>query len=47
MSNLGLMYEQGRGVMKDEEEAFKLYRKAAALGLEEAKKQLERLGKSP
>jgi TPR repeat protein len=30
--NLGLLYEQGRGVAKDEAEAARLYRRAMALG---------------
>jgi TPR repeat protein len=44
MKNLGAMYEQGRGVLKDMDEAIAWYRKAAALGNEDAKVNLKRLG---
>jgi hypothetical protein len=44
MNNLGWMYENGRGVVKDIAEAIGWYRKAAALGNEKAKASLKRLG---
>jgi len=37
------MYESGRGVEKDEEEAVKWYRKAAEQGYEPAKAALKKL----
>lgn len=40
-----MMYENGRGVAKDEAEAAKWYRKAAEQGDESAKKALEQLGR--
>ena len=42
-SNLGLAYEYGRGVGKDNREAVRWYRKAAEQGHERAKKNLARL----
>jgi TPR repeat protein len=43
MFNLGLMYETGVGIKKDRKEAVRWYRKAAGLGVEAAKKAVERL----
>jgi TPR repeat protein len=45
MNNLGWMYQNGEGVAKDVDQAVSWYRKAAALGNESAKKNLQRLGK--
>ena len=46
MTNLGLMYEAGRGgLAKDVDKAVELYGKAAADGFDNAKGQLKRLGK--
>ena len=44
MSNLGFMLWNGRGVAKDEGEALRWYRKAAALGDRSAAELLRRLG---
>ena len=43
MTNLGEMYEEGRGVDKDEKEAVRWYRKAAEKGDKEAQKRLGQL----
>jgi hypothetical protein len=44
-SNIGYLYEQGRGgFVRDLDEAKKWYRKAAEQGSDFAKKSLERLG---
>jgi TPR repeat protein len=45
MRQLGLMYEEGRGVAKDETQALEWYRKAAAAGSDEAREALSRLGR--
>ncbi len=49
-SNLGIMYEQGRGAAKDEREAVRLYRLAAeqgnAIAAREAKRLSEKLGET-
>jgi TPR repeat protein len=45
MNNLGIMYETGRGTAKDMTEALVWYRKAAALGEEDAKANLKRLSR--
>ena len=42
--HLGLMYATGRGMTKDEAEAVKWFRKAAAQANEEARKLLKELG---
>jgi TPR repeat protein len=44
MESLGGMYEHGYGVAKDLEKAIYWYCKAAALGDDDAKKDLKRLG---
>ena len=41
--NLGVMYANGEGVAKNDEQAVKWYRKAAEQGDEDAKKLLEKL----
>ena len=43
--NLGIAYLTGAGVPKDEDEAVKWLRKAAAQGDEDAKKALRGIGK--
>jgi TPR repeat protein len=43
MRLLGWMYENGRGVRKNLKEALRWYRKAAALGDQDAKKAVKRL----
>jgi TPR repeat protein len=43
MSNLGWLYENGKGVPQDYAKARELYEKAAAKGNEDAKQRLERL----
>ena len=43
---LGRMYEKGRGVNKDVEEAIRWYRKAAAQGDKDAQSSLEYLGRA-
>jgi hypothetical protein len=45
MNNLGRMYERGRGVPADLEQAVAWYRKAAAAGDEKARENLKRLGR--
>jgi TPR repeat protein len=48
MFQLGTMYEHGRGALPpDQSEAVKWYRKAAALGYENAKAALKRLDVKP
>jgi len=42
--DLGVLYEKGRGVAKDEVEAATWYRKAADQGYEQAQRALRRLG---
>jgi uncharacterized protein len=44
MTKIGFSYEQGYGVAQDQEQAVTWYRKAAALGEENAKKRLTALG---
>ena len=44
---LGRMYEQGTGVKRDEVEAVKWYRKAAARGHRLAEKEIKRRGLKP
>ncbi|WP_172920060.1 tetratricopeptide repeat protein, partial [Capnocytophaga canis] len=44
--NLGVMYDYGYGVPKDEAEAVKWYQKSARQGNEDAQKRLKILGKS-
>jgi len=41
---LGFMYQNGRGVKKDDKQAAEWYRKAAAQGNKEAERALQRLG---
>jgi len=41
--NLGVMYDEGKGVEKDEKEAVKWYRKAAEQGDDDAKAALKKL----
>jgi TPR repeat protein len=41
--NIGLMYELGKGVQRDQETAVSWYRKAAAQGLQKAVKKLSDL----
>ena len=41
MFNLGLCFEDGRGVAKDEAKAFKLYKRAAELGNDHANERLQ------
>jgi hypothetical protein len=43
MYDLGTLYEDGKGVTKSTSIANQLYRRAAVLGNEEAKKRLARL----
>ncbi|MEG2465569.1 MAG: SEL1-like repeat protein, partial [Kiritimatiellia bacterium] len=42
--NLGCCYLKGEGVARDEAEAVEWWRKAAAQGVAEAKRALQRLG---
>ncbi|MCH7548020.1 MAG: SEL1-like repeat protein [Candidatus Krumholzibacteriota bacterium] len=44
MFNLGVMYETGLWVDKNRSEMLKWYKKAAALGNEDATKKLRELG---
>ena len=44
MNNLGLCYEYGRGVDKDEKKAVEWFKKAADKGHSDAKKKLKELG---
>jgi TPR repeat protein len=46
MNNLGLMYENGKGVAKNYCQARDLYEKAVAAGYPEAKANLERVSES-
>lgn len=43
MHNLGSLHENGLGVPKDAQEAYRMYRKAAALGQESARESVDRL----
>jgi TPR repeat protein len=45
--NVGSLYYVGRGVAKDEAKATEYYRRAARLGMPEAKNTLESLGQEP
>jgi uncharacterized protein len=45
--NVGSLYYVGRGVVRDETKALEYYRKAARLGMEEAKAVLRSLGQEP
>jgi TPR repeat protein len=45
--NVGSLYYVGRGVAKDEAKATAYYRKAARLGMDEAKNVLKSLGQEP
>ena len=45
--NVGSLYYVGRGVAQDEAKALEYYRKAARLGMEEAKAVLRSLGQEP
>ena len=44
--NLGLMYQMGLGVPKDEETALRWFRESAAQGYEDAKTILKELGEN-
>ncbi len=45
--NVGSLYYVGRGVAKDEAKATEYYRRAARLGMPEAKNVLKSLGQEP
>ncbi len=45
--NVGSLYYVGRGVVKDEAKATEYYRRAARLGMPEAKNVLKSLGQEP
>ncbi len=47
MYNLGLMYVDGRGVKRDQQQAIAWYRKAAALGDQYAIDALKSFGQNP
>ena len=47
MYDLGVMYENGDGVVKNQQQAAEWYRKAAVLGEPHAKQSLQRLGLTP
>lgn len=45
MFNLGIMYEDGRGMPRDDAQALSWFRKAADAGNQNAVQALKRLGK--